>query len=547
MPSRSPPHEAEEFDYVVVGGGAAGCVLAARLSEDPGVTVCLLEAGPVDRSPFMKIPAGFIRVFSNPAYIWPFASEPTDMTAGRAIPMQQGRVLGGSSSINGMIYVRGQPADYDEWAALGNHGWDHAGVLPYFRKSETWLGADPDGVRGREGPAVISPMDWSHPLSDAFFEAAEEQGYPENPDYNGASQEGVGYCQRFIHRGMRMSATRAFLNPARKRSNLSILTRAEARRVLLRERRAFGVAYALGGDRTSERIVRARREVVLTAGAINTPKLLLLSGIGDATALARLGIDVEQSLPGVGQRLRDHYYARLVARVRGVKSINEASRGPALLAEIAKWTLGKPSILSLTPSLIHIFARSRPELNRPDLQGVFAPASFQQGSKRVLDRHPGMTFGFWQHQPASSGLVALRSADPIAAPFVQPNYLEAESDRVAMVAALKLARRILTSKAFEKYAPIELLPGPECRSDDELLDFAKRNGNSSWHLNGTAAMGPAEDPAAVVSSRLSVHGVAGLRVADASVMPTSPSANTYAPTLMIAERAADFIRYPDRS
>ena len=528
----------ETFDYVIVGAGAAGAILAHRLSEDRQATVCLLEAGGSDWHPWLHIPAGFIKVLFNPAYTWQFSSEPHEQTNGRRVPLPQGRVLGGSSSINGLVYNRGQREDYDHWATLGNHGWSYAEVLPYFRRTERRTTGDLR-YRGRDGLLPVSDIDWHHPVNEAFIAGAQGLGMPRNPDYNDAAQEGVGYFQRTIDQGWRMSTSRTFLWPVKGRANLDIRTHAQATQLVLEGKRASGVRYAREHDLLE---VRARREVIVCAGAINTPRLLQLSGIGDAEHLQSHGVRVAHHLPGVGQNLADHFSIRLVARAKNIRTMNEMARGTGLLAQVARWLTGKPSILALSPSLVHFFWKSRSEMVRPDLQGVFSPASYREGYVGMLDNYPGMTCGVWQHRPESRGWVQIRSADPFAPPLVQPNYLADERDRMTLINGVRLARQLLQTPELAPYVASEAMPGAGKNSDEELLGFIRQYGVSSYHLNGTARMGSADDKMAVVDEQLRVLGLQGLRVADSSVMPTIPSANICAATMMIAEKASDMIR-----
>ena len=531
----------ETFDYVIVGGGAAGAILAARLSEDAGTSVCLLEAGPRDWHPYLHMPAGYIKAVFNPTYAWQFSSEPNPLTLGRRIPLPQGKVLGGSTSINGLVYNRGQREDFDGWAAMGNPGWGYADVLPYFRRNERRELGDA-ALRGREGPQHVSDIAWSHPIAERFIDGAVGLGMPRNPDYNGASQAGVGYFQRTIHGRWRMSTARTYLWPARRRGNLSIRTNARATRIVFEGRRATGVRYARGTSLDTQRTVAARREVIVCCGALNTPKLLQLSGVGPAALLSELGIAVVHDLPGVGANLSDHFSVRIVRGVQGIATINELSRMPRLAGQVARWMLGQPSILALSPSLVHWFWQSRAGLDRPDLQGVFTPASYREGYVGMLDTFPGMTCGVWPHRPFSRGTVRAASADPFADPRVQPNYLQDERDVQMLLGGMRLARRLLNTPELAAFGTTESLPGPQVQTDDEMLDFARRYGVSSYHVNGTARMGAADDPMAVVDARLRVHGLQALRVVDASVMPAIPSANTAASTMMIAEKAADLIR-----
>lgn len=532
--------DADAFDYVIVGSGAAGAILASRLSAG-GATVCVLEAGPPDNSPFLHIPAGFIKAVFNKKYAWQFSSEGTAQTNGRRVPIPQGRTLGGSTSINGLVYNRGQAADFDHWASLGNPGWSYADVLPYFKSMERRVGGD-DRYRGRQGELPVTDIDWIHPLCEAFIAGAVEQGIPRNPDYNGAEQAGVGYFQRTISNGWRMSTAKCFLKPAMARKNLDVRTYAQATRVLFDGARAVGVAYCHPAHPARVRSVRARREVIVACGAINTPKLLQLSGLGPAELLRQHGIPVVCDLPGMGENLSDHYSVRIVARVKNSQTMNELVKGLKLAGQISRWLLKRPSIMALSPSLLHYFWKSSPDLAAPDLQGVFTPASYKEGYVGVLDDFPGMTAGVWQHRPDSRGQVRIRSADPLQDPVILANYLADERDQATLVRGIRLARRLLQSQALAPYFDSEALPGPLCESDSELLDFARRFGVSSYHVNGTARMGPSDDKHAVVDAQLRVHGVQNLRVIDSSVMPSMPSANICAATMMIGNKAADLIR-----
>ncbi len=534
--------DTDTFDYVIVGAGAAGSILAARLTEDGQATVCLLEAGPRDWHPFLYIPAGFIKVLFNPAFTWQFSSEPTDNTNGRRVPIPVGRTLGGSTSINGLVYNRGLPSDFDAWADAGNRGWAYADVMPYFKRSERKIGAGEDAFHGRAGEQAVTDMDWFHPICEAFIAGAVGYGMPRNDDYNGRSQLGVGYYQRTILNGWRQSGARAFLRRARRRKNLEIRTNAQATQVVFEGKRAAAVGYWAGGNQGAQKTVRARREVILCGGAMNTPKLLQLSGVGPAGLLQSLGVPQVHGLPGVGENLRDHYSVRMVAKVRDSNTINELARGLLLVGQIARWLRGQPNILALSPSLVHWFWKSRPELNAPDLQGVFTPASYREGYVGLLDDYPGMTCGVWQHRPRSVGCVRARSPNPADAPIVQPNYLEDPHDQEVLLSGLHTARRLLRTPELARFFDAETLPGKNVTTDDELLDYARRLGVSCYHVMGTAHMGPASDRTAVVDDTLRVHGMEGLRVVDASIMPNIPSANTCASTMMIAEKAADMIR-----
>ena len=536
----------DSFDYVIVGAGSAGSVLANRLSEDPNVTVCVLEAGPSDWHPFIHIPAGFMYTLVNPRVNWLYTSEPSEWTGGRRIAAPRGKTLGGSSSINGHIYNRGQRLDFDGWAQRGNHGWGYADVLPYFRRTEQRIADTPDAVdetfRGHEGKLPITDLDWRDPLCEAFIEGAVQMGIPRNRDYNGTMQAGVSYVQRVIRNGRRVSAARAFLHPAMKRPNLTVRTHAQATEIVLEGKRATGVRYRKGGRGGKQIEVRANREVILCGGTVNSPQLLQVSGIGPAPLLQSLGIAIKHALPGVGENLRDHYAPRFVARVKGAMSINERSHGLRLVGEVLKYAVSRKGILALNPTLIYVFWKSDEHVDNYDLQLTFTPASYKEGVQSTLDDFPGMTIASWQQRPDSTGYVRARSADPFEAPVIQPNYLAAESDRRVLLAGMKLARRLLGSQALSRYYDREEFPGAEKQSDNDLLTAAKQRGTTTFHLMGSCRMAPDSDPTAVVDDQLRVRGLEGLRVVDASIMPTMPSATLNASVLMIAEKAADMIR-----
>ena len=530
----------DTFDYVIVGAGAAGCVLANRLSEDNATSVCVLEAGGKDRHPFIAIPAGFVKTLYGDRFVWPFMTEPSPGLGGRTVAIPQGRVVGGSSSINGMVYNRGQAADFDTWAQMGNRGWGFDDLLPYFKRSERRLGPGDDHFRGRTGELPITDMDWINPLAEAFLDAAEGMGIPRIADYNAGFQFGAGYFQRYIHKGKRVSAADAFLRPALRRPATSLRTRAQVVELVMDGKKATGVRYRDGAG--AEHVVHARREVILSAGAVNSPKLLQLSGIGPAELLQDLGVPVRVPLAGVGENLRDHYSVRMTARARDVLTINEYARWPRLPLEFVKWLSGKPSVLGLCPTVAFVHGKSHPDLEESDLRILFTPGSFKDGRVYVLDDYPGMTCGAAQPRPQSAGYVRARSRDPYEAPIVQPNYLQAEADQRITLAGLRLARGLLNSPQLAPFFDSETLPGSEVDSDDELLDFARRRSNTGYHLVGTCRMGPENDARAVVDDALRVHGVEGLRVIDASIMPMLPSANTFAATIAIAEKGADLIR-----
>ncbi len=527
----------ETFDHVIVGGGTAAGILAWRLTE-AGRSVCVLEAGPTDDAFYHKVPAGFIKTLFDPRVTWQLASQPNPNSGGRPIQYTQGKVLGGSSSVNGMVYNRGQRADFDHWAQLGNRGWGYDDILPLFRRTERRTGEGDDAYRGREGRLDVTTSPWPSAVVDAFVQSAVERGHPYNPDYNGARQEGVGRYQSAIGKGRRASTATAFLHPARRRGAV-VRTDALVTRILMDGRRATGVAYDHHG---APKRVFARRGVIVAAGTTNSPKLLQLSGIGPAALLQQMHIPVVHALDGVGENFHDHYSPRLVVRLReGVDTLNAHVTGLPLAGQVARWLFGRPSVLTLSPALVHVFGRSNPAFDITDYSLVFTPGSYKQGFIGRLDDFPGMTCGAWQMRPDSRGHVRIASPDPHDAPLLDANYLGEEKDRIVLIAALREARAILSGASLAPLTDHEIFPGPDVQSDDEWLGFARQYGNSSYHLVGTCKMGPAIDAAAVVDDRLRVHGLDGLMVADASVMPVIPSANTYATTMMIAEKAADMI------
>lgn len=528
-----------EFDYIIVGAGSAGSVLADRLTASGRYTVLLLEAGPSEyKSPFIHFPAGFFRLLDNKRVNWVYHTEAEPGTAGRRILYPRGRVLGGSSSINGVMQVRGQAEDFDDWAALGCRGWSYKDVLPYFKRSETYLPGDPD-YRGKSGPLVVEDYRNHHPLTHDFVKAGQELGLPFNPDYNAARQEGVGYVQQTRKGRWRISTARAFLRPAMKRPNLKVETGVLVSRIDMAGNRVSGVTFARGMGKAEAEPATARREVIISGGAINSPQLLQLSGIGNPEHLASIGIPVRTPLPGVGHNFHDHYVARVVRKVQGRLTVNEQARGLRLVGEILRFVIKGDGILTYSAGNGIAFARSRPEMTRPDVQISFAPASYAEGRLGALDDTPGMTCGGWQCRPESRGSVLARSAKPTEAPAISPNYLDSEVDRAALVAGLRLCRRILHAPVFADCGTEETYPGTGVNTEDEWLDYARRNGGTVYHPVGTCKMGT--DRLAVVDPELRVHGVSGLRVVDASVMPVMTSGNTNAPTIMIAEKAADLI------
>lgn len=529
----------EEFDFVIVGAGSSGCVLANRLSENGRYSVALLEAGPRDRNLWIHIPIGYGKTMWNDRLNWRFYTEPEESMDGRKIYWPRGRVLGGSSSINGLIVIRGQKQDYDGWRQLGNEGWAWNDVLPYFRKLESNPAFSGDPLHGSDGPLHVSSIPKRHELIEAIKKAAVNCGVPETSDFNGVEQEGVGYYQLTTHDGWRISAAKAYLKPARGRQNLKILTEAQATRVVFEGSRAVGVEIQ---HKSVRRTIGGRRGVVLSAGAVQTPQLLMLSGIGPAEELSQHGIAVRHDSPGVGKNLQDHLQIRMLYSCTKPITTNDTLR--TLYGRVRmglEWLVSRGGPLSIGINQGGLFTSVLPGSDRPDIQFHIGTLSADMAGGKVHD-YSGFTLSVCQLRPESTGTISLGSSDPLSPPKIYANYLAAETDRQCVVKAMQFTRRLTKTHPFSDYVEEEKMPGAAIQSEEELLQFAREHGATIFHPAGTCRMGPNGDRGAVLDARLRVKGVEGLWVADCSVMPTLVSGNTNVPAIMIGEKAADMIQ-----
>lgn len=520
------------YDYIIIGAGSAGCVMANRLSANPEITVLLIEAGPKDRSPYIHMPAGLPKLAHRTDINWNYSTAPQPHLDNRRLWWPRGRVLGGCSSINAMCYTRGQPQDYDGWVGAGNPGWDWNSVLPWFRKSEDQQRGEND-YHGSGGPLTVSDLRYHNVLSRDFIDAAIAAGFPRNDDFNGATQEGVGFYQVTQRDGRRCSAATAYLRPAKARANLGILTGAHVETILFRDNIAHAVRLRKGNQVIE---MRARHEILLSAGAVNSPQLLLLSGIGASEDLQRFGIPVVHHLPGVGENLQDHLDICTIARIREAISYDMGPLREALVG--LKYFMTRNGIGTTNAAEAGGFVRSNMADRRPDIQLHFVPAQLDDHGRNRMPGH-GFTIHACGLRPASRGRIRLSSANPADAPLIDPNYLAHETDLEILLQALKISRGILSQVALAQHVKHEVLPGEASRTDDALVRFIRERAETIYHPVGSCRMG--QDEMAVVDPQLKVHGIERLRVIDASVMPTLISGNTNAPTIMIAEKAADMI------
>jgi len=526
----------DSFDYVIIGAGSAGCVLANRLSENPGVTVAIIEAGGRDNNPWIHVPAGYYRTMLDPTVTWQFGSGPEPHLNDRIVNWPRGRVIGGTSAINGLLYVRGQAQDFDTWRQLGNSGWSFQDVLPYFRRAEDQeRGADE--FHGAGGPLGVSDVRMKNPLCEAYIKASVAAGIPHTTDFNGATQEGAGYYQLTTKDGRRSSTAVGYLKPVLSRDNLELISDAAVERLILDGKRVTGVVFKQGDE---TKTVRARREIVLSGGAIGSPQILQVSGIGPGAVLSEAGVSVQHDLPGVGENLQDHLQARFVYETTLRDSLNTVWHSRTKQVQVGlDYMLSRQGILTIGAGVAGVFAKSHPDLEVPDLQIHFMPLS-SVGPGQGLHKYPGVTASVCQLRPESRGTIKITSSDSSAQPNIVSNYLAQDTDKDVLLRGLQLLRRISRQPEFAQFVAREVYPGDDVVSDDEMMAYAREVATTIFHPCGTCKMG--SDPMAVVDERLRVHGLDGLRVADASIMPTMTSGNTNAPTIMIGEKASDMVR-----
>jgi len=524
------------YDYIIVGAGSAGCAVANRLSENPQHNVLLIEAGRASH-PVTRLPASFALLIDNPLANWRYRSEPEESTGNREIPVPRGKLLGGSSAINGLVYVRGNKLDYDTWAQMGNTGWSYDDVLPFFKKLENYQG-ELSEIRGGDGPLKVSEVTDRNPIYDGLFKAAEENKIPVNKDYNGDDQEGISYTQTTIYKGERMSAKIAYLSPIKSRKNLTIITDSLVTRLLFEGKQCVGAEV-----KNKNKIIQysAAKEVILCGGAINSPQVLELSGIGDRSILESKGIELIHELKGVGENLRDHLAPRLVYNITkpGI-AYNDKARGVNLIKQVFKYVFQRDGFLTLPSAPVIGFFKTRKELAAPDIQVHFIPYKVVlKDGKRTLGKEPGITCTVNQNLPESKGSIHIKSNDPEEFPSIKYNFLSSQLDKDTLVAGVKLIRNLMKTESMKEFVNDEIQPGFEISTDDDILEFIKNKAETVYHPSGTCKMG--FDQNAVVDKNLKVHGIKGLRVADASIMPTLVSGNTNAVCMMIGERCADFI------
>jgi len=527
------------YDYIIVGAGSAGCVLARRLSEDATKRVLLIEAGGADKNPWIHVPIGYFKTMGDPKYDWCYETNTASNCDTPPMKWPRGKVLGGSSSLNGLLYIRGQAEDYDRWKELGNDGWSYKDVLPYFVKSETNANINND-YHGSAGPLHVSNIRVKRKICEYFMDAANEIGIPRNDDFNGKQQEGVGYYQLTLTpKGTRCSTAVGYLHPVKNRKNLDVVTGAVVHKVNIEQKRATGVVYSIDGKTYQP---SCKGEVILSAGAIGSPQILMLSGIGDAEELRSHGITINSHLPGVGKNLQDHFQIRTIYKLKKPLSINDELRNPIKKMFMGlQYMLFRKGPLTMAASQVAIFTKTDSSMKRPDIQYHFQPLSADKPSEGT---HPfsAITASVCQLRPTSKGHLSLKSANANDYPSIYPNYLSTELDKKTAIDSIKVTRRIMEASSIKGVLKEEHEPGKCYETDEELLNYAKQRGTTIYHPSGTCKMGPESDSNSVVNSSLCVHGIDGLRVVDCSIMPEIVSGNTNAPTIMIAEKAADIIK-----